>query len=315
MMTTQLQICLLRLSNKWWVTNMEYTNLSSMKMFGSFPANIGFEQLVSKNDEFFMQNEQEEADVKNLSVNIIPNQTEQIEIGSLGLRFLNIYTKNIFTDALYFSDVILKKEINSVSFQFPNGQDYLKPLTITTSEVMVQAANNTQLRIKNLADGAEWIVGSGLEGLAIRKAGSAESSITISDTGITADVPLRVTTETGSVSIGNTGETDVVVNGSIALGNYLSSPVTTGVVSANGATRIIIDTSVASETINEIADGIDGQTIFIVKLNKLNSLTIKYGETIGARLKGCVDYVIPANSFGGIMLTNIGGFWYEVSRS
>lgn len=82
-----------------------------------------------------------------------------------------------------------------------------------------------------------------------------------------------------------------------------------------GPITIVADTGSGSVTIGGLANGIDGQTVSIVKPDTSNTLTIEHNEGTGTQKIYTHDEGdVALTGYGGMILKMIAGVWYEVGR-
>jgi len=133
--------------------------------------------------------------------------------------------------------------------------------------------------------------------------------------------------------VGSGGAGDVVwfdqvvcMEGSVKTG-YAPPPATLNIVWAAassdavdvqqyGADIIVMaNTSAGTVTIGGLANGVDGQRVYIVKNNSANSLVIEHNEGAGTQKIYTADTVdITMTNYGGVTLVCLAGIWYEVGQ-
>ena len=80
-------------------------------------------------------------------------------------------------------------------------------------------------------------------------------------------------------------------------------------------TIIVADTGSGNVTIGGLAGGVDGQRVYIVKINTSNTLTIEHNEGTGTqKIYTPGEDDLSLTGYGGVTLLHIAGVWYQVAE-
>ena len=157
---------------------MSYNDLSTVKKINGMPVDLNYFAKVTENDEFFKNIADLDEDLSLLNRDILPVTNNAYSLGSSSSSFLNGYISNLVSSALSLaggSGLNPALKIGSAGLASLSSNELsvflsnLEVLKLSTSGMLLKAANNIPLRLQNIQPGSEslWLLGADQSGFAI----------------------------------------------------------------------------------------------------------------------------------------------------